>query len=105
MAENSKTKEELLIRKCPSCGNSINITEKICSYCELAGYKCPVCGEVNNMFVNYCRRCGQWLLDTNYKALPVRKKDIKNFEDFLTSILLYLIILLIVLVIISGKFL
>ena len=105
MTQNNKTKEDLLIRKCPSCGNSINITEKICHYCKLAGYKCPVCGEVNNMFINYCRKCGQWLLDANYKAIPVRKKDIKKIEEILLNLLLYLISLLILLVIFSVKFL
>jgi hypothetical protein len=35
------------------------------------GYKCPACKTINPEKVNYCVKCGQWLLDTKFPAQRV----------------------------------
>ena len=52
-------------KKCPSCGNEIDLDELVCSNC---GYdlkehhdKTCSCGKVNQPEDLYCRQCGQKL--------------------------------------------
>lgn len=81
---------------CPNCNSKISATDKFCKNCgkeiilkkdssEIFGYQCPLCHTPNPITVNYCVKCGHWLLDTSYEAKPITKREYKKYFSNLES--------------------
>lgn len=75
---------------CPSCKSSVSSDDKFCKNCGASispkkekesgvyGYLCPICQTPNPKTVDYCVKCGHWLLDTITKAKPISKNEFKK---------------------------
>lgn len=76
---------------CPSCKTSVSSDDKFCKNCGASinqkkeneskafGYLCPICQTPNPNNVDYCVKCGHWMLDTITKAKPISKKEFEKF--------------------------
>jgi hypothetical protein len=75
---------------CPHCNSKVSSADKFCRNCgkaivikddhsEIIGYQCPLCETPNPKSVNYCVKCGHWLLDTTHEAKPITKKSFKKY--------------------------
>lgn len=71
MDENKDTK------KCPFCGDEININAKKCKHCkeflpedfsQSGMKKCPYCGDEINANAKKCKHCGEWLVENEVNA-------------------------------------
>ncbi|MDI3481481.1 MAG: hypothetical protein PWQ97_1136 [Tepidanaerobacteraceae bacterium] len=111
--------------KCSKCGSELLEDSNYCNKCgsriikeendDIFAYLCPICKTPNHKSSTYCIKCGHWLLDSNFKAVPLTEKEyyqsIKNEnyigqkkEKHIFPIVFYsLFLLLFFLVSVSGK--
>ncbi len=77
--------------KCPNCNSNVSSNDKFCKNCGnstsiniedesgVVAYLCPVCKTPNPKTVNYCVKCGHWLLDTKAEAKPITKNEFSKY--------------------------
>lgn len=74
--------------KCSRCGAEIPENFQFCGACGAKiepitnrsgntafAYLCPICKTPNPKSVNYCVKCGHWLLDSNFEAKPLSEQQ------------------------------
>ncbi|KGN00012.1 hypothetical protein Z969_10250 [Clostridium novyi A str. 4570] len=73
--------------KCPKCGANIQEDSDYCRKCgskvvkkddDVFVYLCPICKTPNPKYVTHCVKCGHWMLDTNFKSIPLSEKQYYN---------------------------
>lgn len=57
-------------------------------------YVCPACKTRNKSSLKYCKKCGQWLLDTIHESKQVKIKPFKSIVAVLKFIFLGFICLI-----------
>ena len=78
--------------KCSKCGAEIPTGSKFCGHCgnkvqpevdrsgsNTFAYLCPICKTPNPKTVNYCVKCGHWLLDSNFEAIPLSEQQYYHY--------------------------
>lgn len=73
---------------CVKCGSELPINSKFCNICgssqnkekenNVFAYLCPKCKIPNSKSVTYCVKCGHWLLDSKFPAIPLSEKEYYN---------------------------
>jgi len=63
--------------KCSKCGAEMPAGFQFCGRCGSTAftYLCPICKTPNPKSVNYCVKCGHWLLDSNFEAIPLTEQQ------------------------------
>mgnify|MGYP001347489209 CR=1 FL=1 len=76
---------------CPNCRNRVSRKNIYCSNCGarirtnadenngIVGYLCPVCKTPNPKHVEYCVKCGNWLLSTINQAQPITQDEYNKY--------------------------
>lgn len=59
---------------CGQCGNKVETTYDRSGNRAFA-YLCPICKTPNPKSVNYCVKCGHWLLDSHFEAIPLSEQQ------------------------------
>ena len=75
-------------KKCPYCGEEININAKKCKHCKEflpedispnGTIKCPYCGDEINANAKKCKHCGEWLVENEVKT-PTKVQTSKRCQ-------------------------
>jgi hypothetical protein len=68
------------------------------------GYKCPLCKTVSPESVNYCVKCGHWLLDTNHpgKRVKANVSIVRGLKLFFGGVMVGIIALIVIALTTNG---